>query len=157
MLVTRDANEAIERAYREHGPRVWRAVFAYSGDPEIATDAVAEAFAQLLRRGDGVLDPVAWTWRAAFRIAAGELKERSRMTHEFDDRLVQMRDPAVDLISALGRLSPKQRAALVLHYFAGYHVKEIARILDSTPTAVKVHLSAGRKRLRTILKEVDNG
>jgi RNA polymerase sigma-70 factor (ECF subfamily) len=79
------------------------------------------------------------------------------MTYEFGDGLVQMPDSATDLIIALGRLSPKQRAALVLHYFAGYRVKEIADILDSTSAAVKVHLSAGRKRLRTILEEVDDG
>jgi len=38
-------------------------------DPEVASDAVAEAFAQLIRRGDEVRDPRAWVWRSAFRIA----------------------------------------------------------------------------------------
>jgi DNA-directed RNA polymerase specialized sigma24 family protein len=80
MLVTEDAVEAIEQAYREHGPRIWRGVFAYCRNRDIATDALAEAFAGLLRRGEGVRDPVAWAWRTAFRVAAGELKERRRMT-----------------------------------------------------------------------------
>jgi DNA-directed RNA polymerase specialized sigma24 family protein len=37
----------IERLYREGGDRMWRAVLAFAGDPEIASDAVAEAFAQV--------------------------------------------------------------------------------------------------------------
>jgi RNA polymerase sigma-70 factor (ECF subfamily) len=59
-------------------------------------------------------------------------------------------------VRALGRLSPKQRAALVLHHYADYRVKEIADILETTSAAVKVHLSVGRKRLRQILEEDDD-
>jgi RNA polymerase sigma factor (sigma-70 family) len=154
MKSTREtAVECIERAYREHGPRIWRGVYAYSGDAEIATDALAEAFAELLRRGDAVRDPVAWAWRAAFRIAAGELKERRRMTNDVPDRGTEMDEQAVDLVRALSRLTPKQREAFVLHHYAGYRVRDIARMLDSTPPAIKVHLSVGRKRLRRMLED----
>jgi RNA polymerase sigma factor (sigma-70 family) len=155
MLVTEDAAEAIEQAYREHGPRIWRGVFAYCRDRDIATDALAEAFAELLRRGEAVRDPVAWAWRTAFRVAAGELKERRRMTNEVLERGIETPEPAVDLMRALARLSPSQRAALVLHHYAGYPIKDIARILGSTSAAVKVHLSVGRKRLRAMLEEDD--
>jgi RNA polymerase sigma factor (sigma-70 family) len=155
--VRQAATTTIERAYREHGPRIWRGVYAYSGDRDIATDALAEAFAELLRRGDAVRDPVAWAWRTAFRVAAGELKERGRMTHRIPERSVEMDLPAIDLVRALGRLSPKQRSALVLFHYAGYPVKEIARILDSTTAAVKVHLSTGRKRLRALEEVADEG
>jgi RNA polymerase sigma-70 factor (ECF subfamily) len=71
-------SDEIERLYRERGDRIWRALLAFAGDPEVASDAVAEAFAQVLRRGDEVRDPERWVWRAAFRIAAGELKERRK-------------------------------------------------------------------------------
>jgi DNA-directed RNA polymerase specialized sigma24 family protein len=33
---------------------MWQAVFAFAGDPEVASDAVAEAFTQALRRGDAI-------------------------------------------------------------------------------------------------------
>ncbi len=69
--VTSEGCGTVEGVYRQHGPRIWRAVFAYCRDREIASDALAEASAQLLRRGDRVRDPAAWAWRAAFRIAAG--------------------------------------------------------------------------------------
>ena len=66
----------VERLYREQGGRIWAAVFACARDRTVAEDAVAEAFAQLLRRGGEVHDPSAWVWTAAFRLAAGELKRR---------------------------------------------------------------------------------
>ncbi|MDP9300497.1 MAG: hypothetical protein M3P43_06340, partial [Actinomycetota bacterium] len=68
----------IERLYREEGDRLWRAVVAWSGSSHVADDAVSEAFAQALRRGDELHDPMAWIWRVAFRTAAGELKARRR-------------------------------------------------------------------------------
>jgi DNA-directed RNA polymerase specialized sigma24 family protein len=67
-LVT--AASGLERLYREDGARLWRALMAFSGDREVASDAVAESFAQALGRGDDLRDPQRWVWRAAFRIAA---------------------------------------------------------------------------------------
>ena len=150
----RSTKSELERAYREDGQRLWRSVLAFTGDPEVASDAVAEAFAQALRRGDAVLDPTRWVWRAAFRIAAGELKERGRQTVsgvEVDS--YEMELPARELVEALRRLSPNQRASVVLHHAAGYPIRDVASILGSTTGAVKVHLLRGRRRLRQLLEE----
>jgi RNA polymerase sigma factor (sigma-70 family) len=148
--------DRIERLYRKRGDRIWRGLLAFSGDPEIASDAVAEAFAQVLRRGDEVRDPERWVWRAAFRIAAGELKERRRSEVLGTAGSYEMEEPARDLVVALGALSERQRAAVVLHDGAGYPSKEVARIIGSTDVAVRVHLMRGRRRLRELLKEDDD-
>jgi RNA polymerase sigma-70 factor (ECF subfamily) len=133
---------------------VWRAVLAFAGDPEVASDAVAETFAQALRRGNAVRDPGRWVWRTAFRIAAGMLKERRMVGPEQDiGSGYEMEPPALELVEALRRLSPRQRAAVVLHHAGGYPVREVAAILGSTPAAVKVHLKRGRDRLRDSLGE----
>ena len=42
--------ERLERVYRENAERLWRAVLLAFGSREVADDAVAEAFAQALRR-----------------------------------------------------------------------------------------------------------
>jgi len=119
VYVTETPTEAVERVYREHGDRMWRALFAYSGDRELAADALAETFARLLRVGEQPRDPVAWAWRVAFRIAARELRERRRTTSEFADRVLEVEDERLDLVRALRRLSPKQRTCLVLHHYVG--------------------------------------
>jgi len=146
--------DRIERLYRERGDRIWRGLLAFAGDPEVASDAVAEAFAQVLRRGDEVRDPERWIWRAAFRIAAGELKERRR-TVETTAAVgsYEMEEPARDLVVALGALSERQRASVVLHDAAGYSAREVAKIVGSTEAAVRVHLVRARRRLQELLKD----
>lgn len=143
----------LERLYREDGDRLWRAVLAFAGDPDVAADAVAEAFAQALRRGTAIRDPGRWVWRAAFRIAAGALQEWRRPP-PLVQRWYGMDEETIELVEALRRLPPKQRAAVVLHHAGGYPAREVAAIIGSTPAAVRVHLSRGRRRLRTLL-EVD--
>ena len=140
--------------YEREGARLWRAVFAYSQSRTITDDAVAEAFAQCMRRGDDVRDPRAWIWATAFHLAAAGLKERGRflpLTEDHADRT----DPveAVHLMSALRRLPRNQRAVLVLRFYAGYGTDEIARVLGSSRATVRVHLSRGRRRLRDLLEE----
>jgi hypothetical protein len=95
--------DQVEVTYRREAPRLWRALMLYSGDRDIASDAVAEAFAQLLGRGAAVRDPRAWVWRAAFRIAAGDLKRRRR--HQPLGRIdVVAPGDVVGLVDVLARL-----------------------------------------------------
>jgi RNA polymerase sigma factor (sigma-70 family) len=151
---TRPVASRLEAVYEEHGPRLWRAVYLYCGDREVASDAVAEAFAQALRRGD-LRSPDRWIWRAAFRIAAGDLARRTKEPLAFAELPYELPYETTELLLALPRLSTKQRAAIVLHYYAGYALKEVAEIIGSTPSAVGVHLHRGRKRLRELLGDDD--
>lgn len=147
--------ERLERVYREQGARLWRAVLLATGSREVTDDAVAEAFAQALRRGRAVRDPVAWIWRAAFRIAAGELKVRRSMETVFEEPVERLPEPFVDLWRALAQLPAKQRASVVLADYAGWSHREVARALDSSISAVGVHVHRARKRLRELLGDRD--
>ena len=149
------AERRLERVYREQGARIWRAVLLSSGSREVADDAVAEAFAQALRRGRAVRDPAAWVWRVSFRLAAGELKERGRMESFAEDPVSGMPEPFVDLWRALARLPLKQRASVVLADYAGWSHREVAKALDSSVSAVGVHVHRARKRLRDLLEDDD--
>jgi RNA polymerase sigma factor (sigma-70 family) len=150
------AQEAADRAFREHGPKLWRSLLAFTGDPELASDAMAEAYAQLLARGAAVETHDRWVWRTAFRIAAGDLKDRRRRTADVAAvETYEMPEPALDLIRALGRLSPNQRAVAVLRLYVDLPTREVARILGITQATVRVHLSQARRRLRELLEESD--
>jgi DNA-directed RNA polymerase specialized sigma24 family protein len=155
--VTEGASVSVEDLYRRDGERLWRAVLLYSGDREVASDAVAEAFAQLLRRGDAVSAPDRWVWRAAFRIAAGDLKSRGDRRRAVVAPIPVGSGDDGRVADALLKLSSHQRSAIVLHYFSGYTYKEVATIIGSTPSAVSVHVTRGRRRLRTLLEDLDHG
>jgi RNA polymerase sigma-70 factor (ECF subfamily) len=155
--VTEGASASVENLYRRDGERLWRALLLYSGDREVASDAVAEAFAQLLRRGDAVRAPDRWVWKAAFRVAAGELKSSRDRRRGVAHLIPVAAGDNGRVADALLKLSPHQRSAIVLHYFSGYTYKEVATIIGSTPSAVSVHITRGRRRLRTLLEDLDHG
>jgi RNA polymerase sigma factor (sigma-70 family) len=146
-----DLTDAVERSYREHADRLWRALVLYCGDREVANDAVSEAFAQAIGRGSAIEDVDRWVWRSAFNIARGDLKRRGRQTPIVPDGLAELPVETIDLVRALAELTPKQRASIVLHHYAGYSTKETAEIIGSTAGAVGTHLERGRERLRRLL------
>ncbi len=148
-------DERFDRLYRAERERLWRAVYAFVGHADVASDAVAEAFAQCLRRGDQVRDPRAWVWKAAFAIARGELQERSRWT-ALDDEAESTAPPDSGLdrvLTALAGLSPKQRAVILLRHYAGYRSREVAHLLGMAPATVRVHLARGRRNHERALEE----
>jgi RNA polymerase sigma-70 factor (ECF subfamily) len=150
----RDLPPDLGALYDAEGARLWRAVYAYARDRDVASDAVAEAFAQCLRRGDAVRDPRAWVWRSAFRIAAGELKRRGTLTHDVPERSYEMElDAAEALVETLGRLSPTQRAVVLLRHYAGEPTDVIAATLGMSRATVRVHLYRARVRLAALLEE----
>jgi RNA polymerase sigma-70 factor, ECF subfamily len=146
----------LEELYRREGPAIWRALLAYAGDRDVADDALDEAFAQALARGTAIREPLRWIWRVAFRVAAGELKDR-RSRGELDgfDPGVPFPEPLTYVFAALERLSPNQRLAIVLHDYADRPVSEVAVTMGASRATVYVHLSQGRRRLRALLEDDD--
>jgi RNA polymerase sigma-70 factor (ECF subfamily) len=151
-----EPREGVEAVYRADAERLWRAIFAFAGDADIASDAVAEAFAQVLKRGAAIRDPAAWTWRTAFRISAGAMKARDPRepgSATPGEHVDHYGDP--DLLAALRQLPDAQRAAVILFYYADLPIRDIATRLGTNSLAVRANLSRGRRRLRQLLGDHD--
>jgi RNA polymerase sigma-70 factor (ECF subfamily) len=152
------ARHDFEAVFREHADGVFRTLYAFTaGRRALAEEATAEAFARAIAHAETIRDPVAWIYRAAFRIALDELRRERRDVREPEGRA----DDAAGLgalVHALRELSPNQRAAVVLRYEADLPVQEIARRMGTSAATVRVHLHRGRKRLRELLgaEEVDD-
>ncbi len=146
------ATDEVESVYRQEGDRLWRALYAFAGNRDVASDAVAEAFAQALGRGTAIRDVRSWVWRSAFRLAAGDLKRQSALSHgsmpegAFYDRHVDG-----ELLAALQELTPQQRIVVTLYYYVDCPVRDIARRTGMNQLAVRAHLSRGRKRMSVLL------
>ncbi len=148
--------DGIERTFRDHQLRLWRALVLATGSADVASEAVSEAFAQAIARGEAIRDPAAWVWTAAFKIARGELAQRGSEGPFTGELAITDPEPLVDVLRALGELTVHQRTAVVLADYAGFPHAEIAKILGSTTAAVAVHVHRGRRRLRSLL-EVNDG
>jgi RNA polymerase sigma-70 factor, ECF subfamily len=155
-VVSTELTDAVERVWREQGGKLWRSLVAFSADPDVASDAMAEAFAQALGRGDALRDPARWIWRASFRIAAGELHARRRRPPPEEHAVQEMPESVRDLVAALRALSPNQRAAVVLHLYADLPSRDVAAVLGCSQATVRVHVAQARRRLRSLLEEDDD-
>ena len=141
-----------DEIWRNDGATLWRALVAYAGGRrDVADDAVAEAFARAIDAGDAVREPVPYLYRVAFRVAAAELRRRES-SEVPDARSIEVDHEALsDLLAAMRRLSPSQRAAVYLHYQADMPVRDVAASMGTSTAAVKVHLMRGRRRLADLL------
>jgi RNA polymerase sigma-70 factor, ECF subfamily len=151
-----NGQERVAAVYRDQAQRMWRALFSFAGDPDIASDAMAEAFARALRDRGEIRDLAAWTWRVAFRIAASELRRRHTTTASFEDATYELPEAVPELLTALRQLSPNQRVAVILHDYADRPTEEVADVLGCSRATVYVHLSQGRRRLKRFLGDHDD-
>jgi len=146
------SREAIECAYRDHGTQLWRGVYAFSGGrADIADEAVAEAFARALEGSGRIRSLLPWLYRVAFRQAARSLKEDRERRDASSDRLepdTADGDAAAASLGALALLTPRQRAAVFLFYYADFSISDIAQATGSTRVGVRVQLHRAREALR---------
>jgi DNA-directed RNA polymerase specialized sigma24 family protein len=157
MMGVVGVQDRVEAVYRSVHPRLWRSLLSYTGDAELASDAEAEAFAQVLRRGDAVDDVEAWVWRSAFRIASGLLAARSSSTNLGP---VAGSTPSTgsvaEFLGLLADLSPQQRACVALRYVGEYTSPEIGELLGTSAGTVRVQLNRAHATLRHTITEAEH-
>jgi RNA polymerase sigma-70 factor (ECF subfamily) len=160
----RDSN-GFDQFYRQTRQRVLQYVYVRSaGDLADAQDAVAEAYARAWQRWASVgthPDPEAWVRIVAWRILAnGWRKLRGRWSayrrHGPPDAQPPISEDSVALVTALRRLPPEQRVALVLYHIAELPVAEIAVATEAPVGTVKARLSRGRQALSVLLRSTES-
>ncbi len=128
--------ELYEREYQS----VYRAMRAMVFDAAIAEDLCQEAFVRAYRarhryRPSGSVG--GWLHRIAVNVAISHLR-RDKLARLLAPKLLlgpdrgdyERSDARTLLERALARLTPKLRAAVVLHYYHGYTREEVGKILD---------------------------
>jgi RNA polymerase sigma-70 factor (ECF subfamily) len=80
--------------------------------------------------------------RRAAREVVGTVPERSRATDP---------ETRVSVVDALRTLPLRQRQSVVLRDWAGFETSEVARMLGTKESTVRVHLARGRSALREVL------
>ena len=167
------------RALDEHGDRLYAFALRMTRDPDLAADAVQEAFTTALRKFDtfrGESNVATWLHRIVYSKAVDLIRQRGKETPlpedeeailgPEDDRLartpawarppdeiLQGRQTKEALEAAMKQLTPLQRAVFTLREVDGMSTEEVASILGMEPGTVRVHLHRGRLRLRALLSE----
>jgi RNA polymerase sigma-70 factor (sigma-E family) len=151
--------EGFDELFRAHRDRVYRLAVLLHGDRVAAEDAAADAFARVFvawKRG-GVDDAAAYLRRTLVNGVRSEIRHRiverrAAARRTGDDRgCTDMVDRSVDrdaLVTALRRLPPRQRTAVVLRYFEDLPEADVASAMHTSIGTAKAHVSRGLLRLR---------
>ena len=146
--------------YESEAPRLVRSVSLVTGDPVLAEDSVAEAFARAWSRWPAVSGhqyPAAWVMRVALNEARSRFRHRSveRRNAPMIARADMTDDPfpQVDrrLWDAFRELPRKERTFIALRYVADLSQAEIADVLGIPPGTVASGLNRARHKLGAAL------
>lgn len=158
-------NELIER-YRD---RVFSLAFRMLGESAWAEDLVQDAFLRAYTRlslYDLNRSFATWLLNLTARLCLNALRDHRTQAKyieqaakgwnpelpTLEERLYE-RERNRTLHRLLQRLPAEQRAAVLLHYYEGYDVKQVAEALGSPTGTIKTWLYRGRESLREWLKQ----
>jgi len=155
--------DAFGELFRRHRDRMWALALRTTRDPEVAADAVQEAFIAAFRHADSFRGEAAvTTW--LHRIVVNSCLDRLRRIKPFVPMpdadlsvLADVRDHhhsvdvRLDVRAALHQLPEGQRMALVLVDMHGLAVAEAAVILNVAEGTIKSRCARGRAAMAALL------
>jgi RNA polymerase sigma-70 factor (ECF subfamily) len=158
----RGSVEALERLFRAHWPRAYRAALLVVGDAAAAEDIAQESFLAAVRaldRFDRRRPFGPWLHKIVVNRAIDWTRARA-LRRELD--IDGVSEPAAferdrgertdEVASALAHLGAEQRAVVVLRYLLDYTPGEIATLLDLPRGTVNSRLRRGLDRLEEELR-----
>ncbi len=156
--------QLFEELYQKYAGDVLRVSYFYLGDRQQAEDVTQDVFVRLLTNAPDLIPgkEKAWLlkvalnrcrdlWRAAWvkRVVLGSpAMELTPAPGNLEDNLERQ-----ELLAAIRKLPADFRAVILLHYYQGYGISEIAGMMHVPEGTISSRLSRGRKKLEEILKE----
>src|ERR1700722_10488357 len=153
--------DAAEELFKAAYPKLAGWVRRLVGDEDTAHEIAAEAFVRLLFRCTKDENPQSYLYmistnldRDHWRKAERERRPiRSVTAGALEDVAYPGQD--VDVRNLLAALPARLRDPFLLHYYAGFPIREVATLLHRPEGTIKADLFAARAKLKTALGERD--
>ena len=157
-MVPIGTEETVCRLVREYSDMLLRLACTRLSSVSDAEDAVQEVFLRLLAAPVSFRDAGherAWLIRTTLQRASDIRRKAEQRNVPLEDvtEPVAPESPGEELRSAVRALPEMYGAVIHLHYYEGYSIKEIAKLLGLPAATVGTRLARGRERLRQMLKE----
>ena len=146
----------LDKAVDVYSDMVYRIAMSYVKNSTDAQDIFQNTFLKLTRYKDTIESEEhlrAWLIKVSVNCAKSFVTSTWNKTTEGLDletinEPVFMMEEQSELYELILALDDKYKMPLLLYYYEGYSVKEIARILDEKENTIKSNLSRGRKKLK---------
>lgn len=154
--MTEKNDSEVSHILQTYGDMLYRTAWLLLGNPHDVQDALQEVLLRYLEKAPAFASrehEKAWLLRVTANCCKDSLRARRRHSHTDLEPLRECL-PARESrhLQELYALPAKWKTVLILHYFEGYSVKEIAGILGLTENAVKKRLQRARDALRLELE-----
>jgi len=137
----RGDQEALRLLFETHKDRVYSLALRFTGDGTAAWDLTQEVFIKVFSKlGEFRNQAKFETW--LYRIVVNACIDQQRRNKRF----IPLEKPGV-YQAAVGRLSPKVKAPILLRYVEGLSYEEIAEVLGCRAGTVPARLNRGHKIL----------
>lgn len=153
---TQGADVWMCRIVRDYADMLLRLAYARLQSEADAEDCVQEVYLKLLRHRPAFRDAgheKAWLIRATVNQAADMRKAKARQHLPLDEAGAVCAEEPSDLLSCVRALPDKYAVVIHLHYYEGYKLSEIAKLLALPAATVGTRLARGRAKLRQMLEE----
>jgi RNA polymerase sigma-70 factor, ECF subfamily len=161
-----DVGTRFEEFFHQHHERLLRGMYLATGNRHEAEDLAQEAFVRVLERWDrvaGTANPLGYLFRTALNLRRSRLRRLRTASRrlialaqrEHEDPISATDDRDV-VRRALATLPDGQREALVLCEWLDMTDAEAAKVLGTTPGAIRVRCTRARHALRAQLRGDDD-
>jgi RNA polymerase sigma-70 factor, ECF subfamily len=147
--------EAAEALFNACYPRLAGWVRRLVDDDDTAHEIASEAFTRLLSRWTGLDNPQSYLYMVATNLVRDHWRKTSRERRALRAMTTSALQGAewhqaqdVDVRALIEGLPPRLRSAFLLHYYAGFGVKEVAVMLGRPEGTVKADLHHARNKLK---------
>ena len=154
--------DAAEELFRTAYPKLAGWVRRLVDDDDTAHEIAAEAFVRLLARWTKVDSPRSYLYMIAtnlirdhWRRAERERRAMRSVTASADRDAVTNPVQDADVRDLIQSLPARLRDPFLLHYYAGFPLREVAALLHRPEGTIKADLFAARARLRSVLGDRD--
>ena len=150
-----------ERLINTYADTILRISYMYLRQTHDAEDICQTVFLKLLTREmyfENLQHEKAWIIRTTINACKDHLRTAFWNRHtELDaaGELPAPETPESELIELVMALPKNYRISIYLHYYEGYPVHDIARVLGKPENTVSAYLSRGRKKLKAMLENND--
>ncbi len=145
-------------AFQKYSDMVYRLAFARVKNKYDADDILQEVFLRFIKSKDKVNNEEhakALLIRITINCSKSMLTSSWFKKTEALSANLSVTMPENDTLEAVLRLPQKYRTVIHLHYYCGFSVEEIGKILNHNPSTVKSQLHRARMKLKTELKGVE--